>query len=99
MANITIGKNGNYAYIDFGDYYPTIKDEGYHYFPRSGFGGVCKKKIDSEEGIEFHINHEPEPFNLSHQSGLTYFYQVDSVNGITPTSIDHLRDLIIDLII
>ena len=54
MANVTIGKVGGYAYIDLGNYYPT-NDEGYHYFLRKDFGGLCKKKIGSEEGLEFHI--------------------------------------------
>ena len=82
---------------DLGNYYPT-NDEGYHYFLRKDFGGLCKKKIGSEEGLEFHIRHEVNPINITHDTGLTNFFTVDSVDGVTPTDLDNLRDLILELI-
>lgn len=98
MANIVITKTQGYICIDFGAYYPTTVDEGYHYFPLRGWQGVCKKKIGTEEGLEFHIQHESSPIMISNSGGLTNFYQVDSVDGAVPSSVDNLKELILTLI-
>lgn len=97
MANVTISKANGYFTIELGDYYPSAIQEPWHDFPPNDYGGICGKKIGDEEGIELHIHHEEVPFYLSHQAGLTNFMQVDSVGGEIPTSLQHLRELIINL--
>ena len=101
MANITLAKQGKYIVIDFGSFYPADVLEAYHDFPTEDYGGVRKLRVivgeSYEEGLEFHIRHETEPIMLTHESGLTNFYKVDSVNGTVPIDLEHLRLLIREL--
>ena len=99
MANVVITKtSGNKIKIDFGSYFPGTTTEKTHIFPLRGWGGFCSSREGLEEGIEFHVNHETEPFKLSSQPSLTAFMQVDSVCGVVPTDDNHLMTLLDEIV-
>jgi hypothetical protein len=97
MANVVITKELGYIKIDLGSYFPGTTLEKTHYFPPRGWQGVCTIRVGAVDGIEFHVSHEPDSFKLDIAGGAG-FMAVDSVNGVIPTDITNLLELILALI-
>ena len=64
MANVVITKELGYIKVDFGSYFPATTLEKTHYFPFSGWQGVCTVRVGAVDGIEFHVAHESDSFKF-----------------------------------
>ena len=82
--------------IDIDNYYPSRSTEKVSYFKFDKVMRITETLKGSEFGITIITPPENSNFNLCFQSDFTNFETVESVEGITPTSHDHLVELLLN---
>ena len=92
MANITINKTGERIKVDFGDYYGVAPQVDYkvNNYQRANIEAIA----DADTYIHIKMRNLME-WRVG-ISGIDVFI-VDSVNGVTPTDLTHLLDLLSQL--
>jgi hypothetical protein len=99
MANITIDNTSVEGWFNlYLNALATPGEDYEHHCPLVEVSGVDLAEFNGHYGIELHITHEDKPFYLSYAASTDNFLQVDSVNGVAPTSLDDLRDKILALL-
>jgi len=93
MANLVVTRVGNAVTIEFNDYFNVY-----------GFIGISKSSynatnyVDKVHRMSDHIlvwGSDEKVWKVIHPQGdMNKGYMVDLVNGVTPTSLDHLFELI-----
>jgi hypothetical protein len=100
MAKVVINNTDftGFLSIYLNDYYNSDNtDKEHHARISNGVGGICIGDVNGVLAVELHLNHEVESFHFSYIEG-DNIMQVDSINGVAPTSINDLRNKLIALL-
>ena len=93
MANIVVTSAANYIKVDFGDYYPTYYPASICYYNRNS---IEKVKLYSDM-VMVNLYGNSRDWELTYDGSAGF--QVDTVDGVAPTSNSDLCDKIGALII
>lgn len=92
MANIVVTSTVNYIKVDFGDYYPSSYPISKAYY---NVNDIEKVELFSNM-VKVHMLASDKDWELSFDGGTGF--QVDTVDGVAPTSNSDLCDKIASLI-
>lgn len=51
----------------------------------------------NNEFLDIQTENAPQAFSITNDINQSRYYPIESINGVTPTSIDHLENLILNL--
>ena len=88
MANIVITSTANYIKVDFGDYYPTYIPTNIAYYNPS----LIRKVSLYDNMVMINMIYGNRDWELTFDGGAGF--QVDSIDGVAPTSNSDLCDKI-----
>jgi hypothetical protein len=101
MANITINNTdkAGYLHISLNDYFNGTNGDVEFYSPIStGIGGIIVGKMDGNDYIALHLEHENISFYLTNAGTFPNILIVDSINGIAPSSFADLKTKLLALL-
>lgn len=92
--NLVVTHTGNSIHVDFGDYFP-----GYIEFSRASYNTRYMEKVHQMIDHIVVWGSDGKTWMVVPPGGdVTKGFVVDSINATTPTDLDHLHDLIQDMI-